>query len=170
MRSLLAGLSLSELNFRAQNGTSFSENLGVDWMSNICGIKRQNLPWLQKNLIYLLLDILCKSSLNVISFLLGEVWIFRWRISNDQKPEKRPHHACGACGFKKLRVFISCLLLKMGSILRVVFAGYSSSKSNISKFHSIWNAQTHLIELLRSPPCFVGKQITITTRDPGQRS
>lgn len=169
MRSLLAGLSLSELNFRAQNGTSFSENLGVDWMSNICGIKRQNLPWLQKNLIYLLLDILCKSSLNVISFLLGEVWIFRWRISNDQKPEKRPHHACGACGFKKLRVFISCLLLKMGSILRVVFAGYSSSKSNIFKFHSIWNAQTHLIELLRSPPCFVGKQITITTRDPGQR-
>lgn len=169
MRSLLAGYSLSELSFRAQNGTSFSENLGVDSMSNISGIKRQNLPWLQKNLIYLLLDILCKSSLNVISFLLGEVWIFRWRISNDQKPEKRPHHACRACGLKKLRVFISCLLLKMGSILRVVFAGYSSSKSNISKFHSIWNAQTHLIELLRSPSCFVGKQIIITTRDSGQR-
>ena len=38
----------------------------------------------------------------------------------------------------------------------------SPQKSTLPNSNSIWNARTRLKEFIRTPKCFVGKQITIT--------
>jgi len=78
-------------------------------------------------------------------------------------------HQCGPGSNPGVKVICGLSLLL---VLSFASRGYSlstpvfpsSQKPTISNSNSIWNAWTHLNKFIRTPKCFVGKQIRIFFR------
>ena len=111
-----------------------------------------------------------KTTATFVSSQIGDRWIGKWATKRHQNPLGRPHQCDPGSnpGVDSKRSYSLLLVLSFAS------RGFSPDtpvfpcpqKPTLPNSNSILNAQTRLNEFIRTPKCFVGKQITIYSLQP----